>query len=109
MTQILPTIERPHPAGSGTQKIYRFDNNYGASVVQFTIGAFGGSYGVEGGRWELAVLRFTGEGVSFDDPHNWGLTYDTPITDDVIGHLDDDEVQAILAQIRDLPAEEAAR
>lgn len=97
---IQPTLERSHPAGSGTQKIYRFENGYGASVVQFTIGSYGvGSYGVESGRWELAVLRFTGDNVARD----FELTYDTPITDDVLGHLDDDEVEETLARIRELP------
>jgi hypothetical protein len=102
-----PTLERPHPAGSGTQKIYRFDNGFGASVVRFTIGGFGvGSYGAASGHWELAVLRFTGENVARD----FDLAYDTPITDDVLGHLDDDEVETLLAQIRDLPnTEEVAR
>lgn len=105
---IQPDITRPHPAGSGTQKIYRFDNGYGASVVRFTVGGFGvGSYGVDSGLWELAVLTFTGEGVQAD---NWHLTYETPITDDVLGHLGDDEVEQILARIRALPSrEETAR
>lgn len=98
---IAPTLERPHPAGSGTQRLYRFDNGLGASVVQFTVMGLSGSYGAENGRWELAVLRFTGEGLG---ERNWELTYDTPITDDVIGHLDEDEVQELLVRIRDLPS-----
>lgn len=98
-----PAAERRHPIGNGTQKVYRFDNNYGASVVQFRISGMDGSYGASKGLWELAVLQFTGEGVQFD-PANWELTYETPITCDVIGGLGDDEVQEILAQIRDLPA-----
>ena len=96
---IQPTLEHSHPAGSGTQRLYRFDNGLGASVVQFTIHGLSGSYGSGEGRWELAVLRFTGESI-----RSFELTYDTPITDDVVGHLDDDEVQALLARIRDLPA-----
>lgn len=103
---IQPAIEKTHPIGSGTQKIYRFDNGLGAFVVQFTIAPGVGSYGAEDGRWELAVLRFTGDGDDYE------LTYDTPITDDVLGRLDEDEVQETLARIRDLPTttgEEAAR
>jgi hypothetical protein len=99
---IQPTIERAHPAGSGTQKLYRFDNDFGASVVRFTIGSFGGSYGVQSGLWELAVLKFHGPTL---EPEEWELTYDTPITDDVIGHLDDGEVEEVLGRIRDLPSE----
>jgi hypothetical protein len=98
---IQPTLEQPHPAGSGTQRVYRFDNGYGASVVQFTFHGLSGSYGADAGLWELAVVRFTGEGAT---PANFELTYDTPITDDVIGHLDEGEVQALLVRIRDLPA-----
>lgn len=107
-TRIEPTLERAHPVGSGTQRIYRFDNNLGASVIQNFIGSLPVSRGAESGRWELAVLRFTGEGI---DPEgaNWELTYDTPITDDVIGHLDDEEVQAILALIRELKGDEPIR
>lgn len=44
-----PKIDRPHPLG-GIQRIYHFDNGYGASVVRFTY-----SYGFEQGLWELAV------------------------------------------------------
>ena len=70
----IPTIERPHPAGmGGTQKLYRFPNGYGASVVQFPH-----SYGYGSGRWELAVLKITGEGED-----EFKLTYETDITDEV--------------------------
>ena len=58
----------------------------GASVVMFP-----GSYGFEKGLWELAVL----------DP--WGdITYDTPITCDVIGYLDDTMTGIILERIKNL-------
>jgi hypothetical protein len=97
---IQPTIERPHRVGSGTQKIYRFDNGFGASVVQFTVGGIGGSYGADSGLWELAVIRFTGENTDAD----FTLTYDTPITDDVLGRLTDEDVQVTLGLIRALAA-----
>lgn len=93
---IQPTESRPHSIGAGEQNLYRFDNGYGASVVRFEyMGAH--SYGGEQGLWELAVLRFTGDGI--DDCE---ITYSTPVTDDVIGWLDDDAVQEKLRQIRDL-------
>lgn len=95
---ITPLIEKPHLAGSGTQKLYRFDNGYGASVVRFTLlGGLGGSYGASEGLWEMAVLQWKGD----DD---YELTYDTPITEDVIGWLSDEEVEEKLRAIRDLPA-----
>jgi len=96
-----PTEERPHAiavegGGSGVQKIWRFDNGYGASVVRFSLNNFMsvGSYGVEEGLWELAVIKL--EGKSFT------ITYDTPITQDVIGHLTEKQVVNILYQIKNL-------
>lgn len=98
---IQPLTEKPHPIGAGTQKVYRFDNGYGASVVRFNhMGAH--NYGGESGLWEMAVVKFKGDGAN-----DWDITYDTPITDDVLGWLDDDEVEAKLAEIRDLPGETA--
>jgi len=67
----------------GVQRIYRFENsNYGASVI-----CHKGSYSSSSGKWELAVL------------YKDHLCYTTPITNDVIGHLTDSEVQKILARI----------
>lgn len=71
---------------SGIQKIYQFGNGYGASVICNPY-----SYGGDRGLWELAVLDKFGK-----------LTYDTPITDDVIGHLTWYEVENILKQIEGL-------
>ena len=69
----------------GIQKKYKFDNGYGASVIRHK-----GSYGYAQGKWELAVL----EGDE--------LCYTSPITEDVIGHLTEDEVESILKQIKEL-------
>lgn len=70
----------------GVQRRYVFPNGFGASVVRHSF-----SYGSEQGLWELAVTDENGK-----------LTYDTPITDDVIGHLDDDAVHDLLAAIAHL-------
>ena len=79
-----------HKEGSRVQRIYKFDNGYGASVVK---GPY--TYGGKDGKWELAVINnITEEG--FD------MCYDTEITDDVIGHLNDPEVDRLLYKIRDL-------
>ena len=90
-------MERKHPSrvGSGTQKIYRFPNDYGASVVRFYVGGFPASYGAEDSNWEIGVIKFTGD--------DWNLTYDTPITSDVIGYLNDEGVVDVLQQIKALP------
>lgn len=89
---------RPHRMGGGTQTLYRFPhNNYGASVVQHTF-----SYGGDRGLWELAVIQFDDTGS--EDPEDWHfkLTYKTPITDDVIGYLNEGEIEGILFQIEAL-------
>jgi hypothetical protein len=61
----------------GVQKLYSF--------IRHT-----GSYGGDQGLWELAVLK--GE----------ELCYNTPITDDVLGRLNDPEVDSYLRQISQL-------
>lgn len=97
MTDLIkPTVEKPHAIG-GTQRLYRFDNGYGASVVRFQFMG-SGSYGADQGLWELAVVHY--DGADFE------LVYDTPAADDVIGWLDEDAIQAKLREIRDLPARE---
>lgn len=72
----------------GIQKVYKFPNGYGASVIRHK-----GSYGFAKGLWELAVLDRAGD-----------LCYSTPITDDVIGHLTNEEVNLKLNEIRGLQA-----
>lgn len=71
---------------TGEQHVYRFDNGYGASVVR---GPY--TYGGENGLFELAVVAFDG--------NTWDVTYETPITSDVIGHLDLTEVAETLDRI----------
>ena len=66
----------------GKQKVYKFPNGYGASVIQHK-----GYYEYKKGLWELAVL-WHGE-----------LCYDSGITEDVMGHLNDPEVDNILGKI----------
>jgi len=66
---------------------FEFPNGYGASVIRHAY-----SYGGPAGLWEIGV---TVDGL---------LTYDTPITDDVIGRLDEDEVAETLDAIAALPA-----
>lgn len=74
---------------NGIQKIYRFPNGYGASVIMNTI-----SKGFEDGLWELAVVYFKNNQMY--------LTYNTPITSDVIGYLTDQDVESLLIQIENL-------
>lgn len=74
----------------GVQYLFGFPNGYGASVVRHNY-----SYGGSRGLWELAVLNFK-------DEKNWDLTYDTEITDDVLGYLTEEEVFDILDRINAL-------
>jgi hypothetical protein len=74
----------------GIQYIFRFKNDYGASVIKHN-----GSYGHELDLWELAVIKF-------ENDDEWHLNYDTAVTDDVIGRLTDDQVRFLLEQIKEL-------
>ena len=76
----------------GIQKVFRFPNNYGASVVRHSF-----SYGVSQGLWELAVIHFDSE--SDDD---FDMDYETGITSDVMGGLTEKKVEETLNRIRNL-------
>lgn len=77
---------QPHPMGVGKQCIVQFPNGYGASIVQ-TPHTYGGSRGL----YELAVFGKDGE-----------ITYDTPITSDVLGYLSEQELEKTLTDIKNL-------
>lgn len=74
----------------GHQLIFKFDNEYGASVVKHDF-----SYGIE-----LAVIKYEGDG-----DYDWEIDYKTPITDDVVGHLNIDTLNETLKLIKELPIE----
>lgn len=76
--------DRPYDMGIASR--IQFDNGYGASVVK---GPY--TYGGNNGLYEMAVLDSNGN-----------LTFDTPITNDVIGYLSEDEVTNYLKQIQEL-------
>lgn len=78
-------LKETNKVHDGIQKVYNFPNGYGASVVKHSF-----SYGGKDNKWELAVLK-DGE-----------LCYDTDITTDVLGHLNDPEVDNYLRQIERL-------
>jgi hypothetical protein len=78
---------KPHSLHTeGVVSRITFDNGYGASVVRHEF-----SYGGKNGLYELAVLSSEGE-----------LTYDTPITNDVLGYLSKEDVTEILIKIQQL-------
>ncbi len=84
----------PHDENGLSAKIF-FPNGYGASVVRFKVGGSYGSYTDNDNEWELAVLEGK-EG-------SWGLCYTTPITNDVEGHLSEEDVSKMLLDIQQLP------
>lgn len=87
---------------NGIQKLYRFPNGYGASVI-----CTRDSYGGRDGLWELAVLRWVGPGLDREDRV---LDETTPVGD-VSGYLTDGEVEELLLEIAHLvsPLEIAAK
>ena len=84
-----------HPNATGlfgpfsTQATLFFENGYGVSVITGE-GAYGNA-----DQYELAVLVGTDEDFS--------LTYDTPVTDDVLGHLSKADVTRLLKDVEALP------
>ena len=94
-----PSFEGKHlitrEGGQRIQKIWRFKNGYGASVVQLKLfNGIWGSYTDNENEWEFAVLKF-------DKTGNYSLCYDSGITADVIGHLTKEEVENLLKRIKE--------
>ena len=70
----------------GVKSTFHFDNGYGVSVVRHRF-----SYGNKLGLYELAIL----------DKNN-DLVYNTPITNDVLGYLNEDEVSNTMIKVQRL-------
>jgi len=85
---------QPHSVGDGLSGKIFFDNGYGVSVVRFKINDRYSSYTNNEDEWELAIL--------FGNEKEWELTYNTPITNDVIGWISEDEVTDIMRQVQEL-------
>ena len=90
----MRTATTERPLNGGIQRIYRFNNGRGASVVKHKF-----SHGNEKGLWELAVIKFEENKNNFD----FNLDYSTPITSDVLGRLTENEIDGLLAKIEALP------
>lgn len=77
---------KPHSAGIGGERaVIKFDNGYQASIVR------GGRFYTDNGTHEIAVLD-----------KNGAITYDTPITDNVLGYLSDEQVEQAFKDISEL-------
>lgn len=79
----------------GIHYVFKFDNNYGASVIKHF-----GSCGYEDDRWELAVVSF----IYYDKPNTFVLEQVDSINkyDSVVGYLTDEEVKDLLEKIKAL-------
>lgn len=76
-------------AHDGDQAVIFFRNGFGASVVRHSY-----SYGGPEGLYELAVVV-----KDEKDPRGFQLTYETPVTDDVLGWLTADDVIEKLREV----------
>jgi hypothetical protein len=71
---------------SGVRSTCHFDNGYGVSVVRHKF-----SYGNKLDLFELAIIDKVGD-----------MVYSTPITDDVLGYLSEDEVSDTMIKVQRL-------
>jgi hypothetical protein len=85
-------IDQNERDGVPYQVVIRCGNSYGASIVRGPH-----TYGGPQGLFELGVVKFENEGADYH------LTYKTPITDDVIGWLTEEDVIRTVEAIAALP------
>lgn len=88
---------KPHPNNYGKQAVIIFENGFGVSVIRFRLIINGkdfgyGSYTDNENQWELAIISGT--------ENEFDLRYDTPITDDVMGHLTGDQVTEVMLLVQ---------
>ena len=81
-------IEKFNDGLGGIHYIFRFPNNYGASVVK---GKY--TYGGDEDLWEMALLYFHNESNDYE------LTYEKDFEDDVKGYLAEYQVNELLRKI----------
>lgn len=86
---LLPRSEYP----GQNMLMMMFPNGYGASVVRNWASA-----GSADGLWELAVIV-----PPADATYPFDLCYSSPITDDVLGRLTEEDVSETLDRIEALP------
>jgi len=84
----------------GLQRLYKFQNGYGASVVRFGWRFHDdkkryASYTRNDQQWEVAIIRWV-------SPRRFELAYNTSITGDVLGYLTKKGVEEVLEKIRKL-------
>jgi hypothetical protein len=76
----------------GMGVVFRFDNEYGISLVCHSF-----SYGNKNDEFEIAIIKFNSE-----DNKNWNICYDTDITNDVLGYQSKEDVIEIIQKVINL-------
>lgn len=121
-----PTVEREWPSSmseeaivqcgfglTGDQRIYRFPNGFGASLVKICmvrdnkneVMPFTGLHPVtDEPLWELGIVYFNS-----DDDTDYTITFETSVSDDVIRRVTDSRAELILRQIKELSSVPATR
>ena len=96
MKSFKDIVFKPHSFGEGLHGLCFFENGYGVSVVRFKrpISKTYSSYTSNENEWEVAVL--------YGDENEWEITYNTHITDDVLGYLKEVEINWIMVKIQEL-------
>lgn len=92
---------------TGDQRIYRFPNGFGASLVKVCmvrtdkneILPYTGTHPItDEPLWEIAVIHFNS-----DDNTDFAIDFETLVADDVIRRVTDSRAERILRQIKELP------
>lgn len=116
-----PTIDRQWPWSmseedimhcgfglTGDQRIYRFPNGFGASLIKICVvhanknevmPYTGLHHETDEPLWELSVVYFNS-----DDDADYAITFETPVSDDVIQCVTDSRAELILRRIKELPS-----
>jgi hypothetical protein len=88
---------KPHKYGEGLHGLIFFENGYGVSVVRYKasydVNNYS-SYTSNDSEWEVAVI--------YGNEKSWEISYNTHITDDVLGHLTEGEVDWVMFQVQEL-------
>jgi hypothetical protein len=87
---------KPHSLGNGLHGLIFFDNGYGLSVVRFKNpkSETYSSYTSNDNEWEVAVI--------YGNEKDWDISYNTHITNDVLGYLTEGEVDWVMLQVQEL-------
>ena len=98
---VLPeyiVLEDRVPMGGGerahNRRVYAFPNGFGASVIWGGVSV----YGDEDRPFELAVVTYD----DINDQDTYHLTYTTPITEDVVGYQNEEQIRDLLIRIKNL-------